>query len=205
MPERERWLRHTVTELHPTWDRWLWGEEDCLELLREPHRWSRQLQQRWEEIPTVCNIPHRVAAYRADIIRLLSVWLYGGFYVDCDMFGVRNFEPLRSEELILMEFRPGHVGEGLIAAPWKSDHIEQALDNLCRLPVQRLMGLNLGPLCKQNKWKTFAPDYFCPHPRMNPEDLYRCTDDTYTIHCWRDFDYDRKRLMGLREKVTVRA
>lgn len=197
MPEREQWLCSSVRQIHPDWEYKFWTDASCFADLPVP--WHRALWDRWVEIPKVCDHPTRMWAFRSDILRLAVLWVYGGFYLDCDMFAVRPLDDLCENDLVLMQFRPpNHVGEGLIGAVPRSDKIARVIENYLSRPLAKLMGLNLGMLSRHHGWKSWDTEYFCPHPRLNPGDLYRCTGRTYTIHCWRDCEYDRERLIRLR-------
>jgi mannosyltransferase OCH1-like enzyme len=190
------WLRDDFVSRHKHWECFYWRDE--LELRHPAVAHLREaLEKHWREIEKTCDNQRRWA-FRADLLRLVVLYIHGGVYVDHDMFNVKPLDPLLDEDLILMQFRENQVGEGIIGAPQGSPKILEAIKWLLDYGVRRLMGLRLGPLSRHNGWKSFEPEYFCPHPRMNPGDIYRCTDKTYTIHCWRDHQYDRERLLALR-------
>lgn len=209
MPDREQWLRSTVLSLHSNeWEFHLWESDDVLAGL--PNTWREPMAARWKAIPSVCPIPHRQMAYRADILRLAIIWSVGGFYLDCDMFGVRPLDDMLDppDGIVLMEFRKGHVGEGVVAAPPASEKIAMAIENYLRHPECRYSGLYLGPLARHNGWHVYPPEWFCPHPRMpnGPRhDLYAATENTHTIHCWRDHVYDPQKLMATRPVMEAAA
>jgi hypothetical protein len=199
--EFNRWLRDDFVSRHPDWQHHYWHGADLLDH-RAVDRWQPKLREHWRDIERTCET-HRKWAYRADLLRLVVLYIHGGIYVDHDMFNVRPLGPLLDQDLILMQFRPNQVAEGLIGAPAGSEKIALAIDNYLGYGVRRLMGLALGPLSRHHGWKSYPPEFFCPHPRISPGDLYAHTENTYTIHCWKDHEYDRETLLSLREASTV--
>lgn len=82
----------TIKSMHPGWNIRVYNEDDAHFILST-------------HFPQVLNIyyayPHTVQ--RSDILRVLLVYLYGGFYMDLDMLCLKPLDTLRGFKLILGE------------------------------------------------------------------------------------------------------
>jgi len=84
VPSRfKRWQKQWWT-LHSEWDYHLWTDEDNRELVKQHYAWF---------LNTYDSFP--MGIMRADSVRYLYMYHYGGIYADLDM------EPLRRTELLL--------------------------------------------------------------------------------------------------------
>lgn len=186
----------SVADRHPGWvTRW----HTAPTLLDHPDFRGMGLKRRWIEIGELDVPAHRMWAYRSDLYRLLAVYRCGGWYLDTDMLCIRPLDRFSGDELVLMQFRPGKVGEGVIAAPPRSERVALLIEHCLRQRVCRVMPPGFGPMARQHGWKTYPPEVFCPHARMNDAHrLYAITDRTHLLHVWhRDYDYDIERLRQL--------
>lgn len=165
-----------------------------------------RINEHFARINEIVKNPSRQKAFEADIIRLVALHNCGGIYVDHDMYCLRPLDGLLNEDCILMEFRPGNVGEGILGFRGGDERLLKILDHVLDDSIRRICGLQIGPMARHNGWKSFAPEYFCPHPRMNiqQEDRYKTTDNTYMIHLWSDHEYDMKLLEEMQRKANAR-
>lgn len=79
-----------VKEIHPDWDIKIYNEDDAQQILAEHFS---------ELLPVYNSYTHVVQ--KGDFLRVLIVYLFGGFYMDLDMLCFKSLEELRDHELIL--------------------------------------------------------------------------------------------------------
>lgn len=80
--------------MHPGWEIKTYNEDDAQRILFEHFPLL---------LPTYNNYQHYVQ--RADFLRVILVYLYGGFYMDMDMFCLKNLNALLEFKLVLAEER----------------------------------------------------------------------------------------------------
>lgn len=81
-----------IEEQHPTWNVFLYDENDAQRILQE-------------------HLPNFVNAYnsfkhniqKADFLRLALVYIFGGFYMDLDMLSLKSLDELTKYKLVLGE------------------------------------------------------------------------------------------------------
>lgn len=192
--------RATFAELHPGWKLTLHRDLSLLDHPSLAH--IRERIDTWmEKVRSGVKEKRRQLAYIADLYRVCVLHAQGGFYADMDMFAVRSLEAFRGDDLVLMQHAPGKVGEGIIGSPARSHKLYSIIKACVEGKVyEKMSPLNLGPISRHNGWPSYAPEYFCPHPRINPKDLYAATENTHTIHLWfRDHTYEWKKLENIRK------
>ena len=81
-------------ELHPAWEIKLYNEDDARDIL------CNHLPELW---PVYNSYRHNVQ--KSDILRVVLVYLFGGFYLDMDMFCLKSLDELRDQELVLSKER----------------------------------------------------------------------------------------------------
>jgi len=79
-------------ELHPDWEINLYDEDDATQLIKN----------HFPELKDLYN-SYAFDVQRADILRVLLVYLYGGFYMDLDVYCLKNLDPLLKFNLVLGE------------------------------------------------------------------------------------------------------
>lgn len=92
MPGRFRHCLQRFRDFHPDWEILLYNEDDAHEILTS-------------HFPTLLDIYYKypLNVQRGDILRVLLIYLYGGFYADLDMYIIKSLEPLRKFSLVLAE------------------------------------------------------------------------------------------------------
>lgn len=86
----ESWLHY-----HPGWQYKLWTNDDGYEFVRQFYP---------EFYDTYCGYPYDIQ--RADAIRYLTVYHYGGIYADLDFECLQSFEGLRDSTEFIIGFEP---------------------------------------------------------------------------------------------------
>lgn len=202
-PERLRICRETFLFLHPDWSIRYWRGVDLIYLPEFDNR-RDLIQEHFRRIESICKYPNRQVAFKADIIRLCALYLFGGVYVDHDMYCLKPLDDLLDSDCILMQFRKGQVGEGIMGFEAGDERLPMVIDHVLKDSPRRICGLQLGWMSRQYGWSSFPPEYFCPHPRMNiePQERYRQTHNTYMIHLWREHEYDFDLLREMSWKAT---
>lgn len=186
-------------DLHPSWVPHYWKNIDALWECQSARDRRAQIEEHFGRMDQLVQIESRRNAFKADIMRTCLLHEYGGVYLDHDMFCVKPLDDLLDEDCLMMQFREGKVGEGIMGFRKGDERLLKILDHVLADSPVRVIGLQLGALSRHNGWKTFPPEYFCPHPRMNIEDgdKYKWTDKTYTIHLWREYEYDMATLRNI--------
>lgn len=80
----EKWKKSILRwkELHPTWKHVLWTDEDIINFLKQDFP---------NFLDTYYNYPYLIQ--RADMVRYLILYRFGGVYCDLDLFPEKNIEP----------------------------------------------------------------------------------------------------------------
>ncbi len=86
IPDRFRRYRESWKNLHPDYELRLWTDDDNNKFVREefPEIWKLYL-----------SLPHGV--HRADLLRCLYLWKFGGLYVDLDIQCLRRVDELLNQ------------------------------------------------------------------------------------------------------------
>jgi len=92
MPEVFDYCVNRAKELHPGWEINFYNEDDAQRIIRNHFP---ELKDLYNSFP--------LNVQRADILRLLVVYLYGGFYLDLDIYCLKNLEPLLNFHVVLGE------------------------------------------------------------------------------------------------------
>jgi hypothetical protein len=90
MPEAFKVCYERTKKFHPDWDIKMYNEDDANNILME-HFPSL--------IPIYNSYTHVVQ--KSDILRVILVYLYGGFYMDLDMYCLKSLDELCAHELVL--------------------------------------------------------------------------------------------------------
>lgn len=149
---------------------------------------------------------HSVDTIKSDFIRCCLLYIYGGFYLDWDVYGIRPLDDFCCDNLVLARIKEGLVAEALIGAPAGNEHIGRIItDYVDRIkPEQGYCSLRLAEYSEAHSLYCYPSDYFIPHQRLEGTEkaIYRTTDNTRTIHCWRQTIYDLKRLEAIASKAS---
>jgi mannosyltransferase OCH1-like enzyme len=94
IPDSYRSYYNTMEQLHPEW-----------EILIYNHHSARQIIA--DNMPTMLVVYdcYELDVQRADLFRLLAVYLFGGFYMDLDMLCLKSLNSLCKHQLLLGEER----------------------------------------------------------------------------------------------------
>ena len=94
IPDFFRECKERMKMFHPDWKIKIYNEDEVDTILRENFPLI---------LPIYNQYTHRVQ--KADIIRLILVYLYGGFYMDMDMYCLKKLDALLDFKLVLGEER----------------------------------------------------------------------------------------------------
>lgn len=146
-------------------------------------------------------------AIASDFLRVCCLYAFGGFYLDWDCYALQPLDDLRAADIVFAQIRESLVAEAVIGCRPRDPRIRDILIHYVETqqPERGVCCLNLSFYTYENNVPTYAPEFFIPHPRdAEGESLYRHTDDTRTVHCWRNTDYDLARLERIGEQLRRR-
>jgi len=119
MPISWQQASNTCRSLHPNYEYRLWTDNDGRRLIEK-------------EFPcllaTFDSYPY--AIQRADVIRLIVLYVYGGIYLDLDIICLKPLDQLRSYEFILPKTKPVGLSNDFIIAQPKHPFLLQILNDL---------------------------------------------------------------------------
>lgn len=81
-----------IKELHPTWEINLYNEDDAQNII----------DTYFPQILPIYN-SYNFIVQRSDLLRVLLIYIFGGFYLDLDMICFKNLDELREYNLVLGE------------------------------------------------------------------------------------------------------
>lgn len=143
-------------------------------------------------------------AIQSDYMKLLGLFMLGGFVVDADMYCLQSLDTFLEEDYVFAQIRDSLLSEAMIAAPRFDPRIREILCKYIETasPETGNACLNLTGYCESNGLKSYPPEWFIPHPRdLRGKGLYDHTPDTHFIHCWNEHEYDYKRLERISEEL----
>ncbi|MHB8522435.1 MAG: glycosyltransferase family 32 protein [Limisphaerales bacterium] len=96
LPEKYKRWSQTFQSLLPDWQYRLWGNEDCLELVRRSFP---------NHLETYVNL--KVPAQKADVIRYMALCTFGGLYadIDCECKRPLDFIAADDEFIVSLELK----------------------------------------------------------------------------------------------------
>lgn len=180
---RESFLRH-----HPEWEFKYWHKDEL-----QNHKWPIDLS---EEL-TFENEEYKFC----DALRLAILSVYGGFYIDHDMYCVKSFDDMtESLSVIYGEYLNGHgipsFSNAVIGAEANDPSILEALQKTsdCLLYGTTNMLQFSRVMVKYNHHPQSYRKFF-PHNWTEAERCYEIFPETYTIHLWhKTMYYDLEKL-----------
>ncbi len=89
IPEAWKPYQQRVQELHPDWTYHLWTDADNIALVQKDFSWFEE---------TYKNLPKNIM--RADVIRYMLMYKFGGLYLDLDYEMLRPFD-LTQEKIVV--------------------------------------------------------------------------------------------------------
>lgn len=176
MPSRfhdniESWKQH-----HPKWDIKLWTDSNihitkCATIYNQAKLWVR----------------------KADIARLDLLSQYGGVYMDCDVFCLRNIEPILENIDAFASYEDSfHVCNAALGCtpnhPWINEAIRmlnKQHKSKLREATGRAIFTKITP--KYKEVKVFGCDTFFPRRKREDgtiKELSEFSADSYSIHEW---------------------
>lgn len=121
-----------IKEFHPKWEIKLYNEDDAQKIIKEYLP---------ELLPIYNAYPHYVQ--KADLFRIILVYVYGGFYLDLDMICLKPLDELIQYKLVLPEER--YVQRG-------KKHIYEKLDGIRIKHNLRLGNYMFGGIPQHKFW-----------------------------------------------------
>lgn len=92
IPEIFKKTYDRIKSFHPSWNITLYDDNDARQILTEHLPYL---------LPTYNKLNHKIQ--QADFIRLVLVYLYGGFYMDLDMYCLKPLDDLAKYKVVLGE------------------------------------------------------------------------------------------------------
>ncbi|KAI9100395.1 nucleotide-diphospho-sugar transferase [Phlyctochytrium arcticum] len=128
-PYPAKWLaaRASCVALHPTWTFMYWDTASATAFIQREHP---TLLKQWQS--------YRVPIQRADTLRYLLLYTYGGTYLDMDLECKRPLDPFRKFEFIAPAAHPVGISNGFIMAAPTHPFLAQVVSQL------PLFNLNFG-------------------------------------------------------------
>lgn len=208
-----RWCTNSVRALHPAWQFNYVTEGVGIDLLsNHPTAKATGLpfKEFYDSIAADYKGRHKPKAIQSDLLKVLAVYVYGGFALDLDMYGVQPLDRFRSDDIVMGEIRDALVTEAIIGGHAGDPKLEYILRQYVerQRPSSNICFMELHARCVELGIKPYPPDYFVPHNRTDHgEKLYDHSPDTHTIHIWKGFDreYDRARIEWIGTKVRAAA
>lgn len=90
IPSQFKYYTDSIKEMHPKWEIILWDDDTALSIVGEYF-------PEWKEI----YLSYPKAIQRADIFRVMIIYLKGGFYMDMDMYCLKALDELCDHEIVL--------------------------------------------------------------------------------------------------------
>jgi hypothetical protein len=143
-------------------------------------------------------------AILSDFIRMVALYLYGGFYLDWDFYCCMPLDSFVNDDIVFAKIRDSLVAEGVIGCKPEDPRIAEILTRYCNTQVPEVGDcyLNLTSFVEEKNIQVYEPDYFIPHQRKSPpEDIYRHSDRTHFIHCWKEHTYDLERMAVIGDEL----
>jgi glycosyltransferase involved in cell wall biosynthesis len=92
MPEFFSYCVDISKELHPDWDINFYNEDDALQIVKQHFK---ELEDLYRSFP--------LDIQRANMFKILLMYLHGGFYMDLDVYCLKSLDPLLKFDLVLGE------------------------------------------------------------------------------------------------------
>ena len=119
MPASWQQASNSCRHLHRNYDYRFWTDDDARRLI------AREYPQL---LATFDAYPYDIQ--RADMIRLVVLYIFGGIYLDLDIICLQSLDHLRSFQFVLPRTRPVGLSNDFIIAQPKHPFLLQVLDNL---------------------------------------------------------------------------
>ncbi|KAI8593005.1 nucleotide-diphospho-sugar transferase [Geranomyces variabilis] len=110
---------NACTAIHPHWTVMVWDDAAAQEFIKVEHSW---FYDTW--------INYRYNIQKADSLRYLVLYTYGGTYLDMDLQCLRPLDPFRKFEFLANAAHPVGVSNGFIMTAPKSKFMAQLVENL---------------------------------------------------------------------------
>ncbi|KAJ3145580.1 hypothetical protein HDU86_000857 [Geranomyces michiganensis] len=120
-PVPPKWTEaaNACTAIHPHWTLMVWNDAAAEEFIKVEHSW---FYETW--------INYRYNIQKADSLRYLVLYTYGGTYLDMDLQCLRPLDPFRKFEFLANAAHPVGVSNGFIMTAPKSPFMAQLVENL---------------------------------------------------------------------------
>jgi mannosyltransferase OCH1-like enzyme len=95
VPEEWKQAQTSIIQMNPTWKYYLFNDHDNLRIVQEYFPWFER---------TYTSFPYDIQ--RADVIRYMLMYLYGGIYVDLDYIAIKPFDEMpidKSTDIVLVK------------------------------------------------------------------------------------------------------
>ncbi|KAJ3015880.1 hypothetical protein HKX48_004328 [Thoreauomyces humboldtii] len=105
--------------IHPHWTFMEWNDQSAEEFILREHAWFHAT---WKS--------YRYTIQKADSLRYLVLYTYGGTYLDMDLACLRPLDPLRKFQFVANAAHPVGVSNGFLMVPTRSPFMQQLVGNL---------------------------------------------------------------------------
>ena len=113
--------------IHPNYQYRLWTDKEGRDLIEQEFPCL---------LPTFDSYPYDIQ--RADVIRLVTLYVYGGIYLDLDIICLQSLDELLHYNMILPRTRPVGLSNDFIMAEAKHPFLLQVIGNLPKYQRQIL-------------------------------------------------------------------
>jgi mannosyltransferase OCH1-like enzyme len=125
-----------------------------------------------------------IYSYKSDLMRLESLYLWGGFYIDTDVFVIKSFNDLIDyDNIVVGEEDKNIICSAVIGAPPKNKEILSTLNEMVYLIDQEYK--KTGSIAYNHESEYFAPTLLTKRWINNSDINVLNTEYFYPIH-WRD-------------------
>ncbi|TPX62010.1 hypothetical protein SpCBS45565_g07116 [Spizellomyces sp. 'palustris'] len=120
-PIPQKWLdaRDACKQVHPDWTFMFWDDASAEDFVRKEHPWF---------LHTWTNYKYPIQ--RADSLRYLVLFTYGGTYLDMDLQCRRSLDPFRKFKFVAPAAHPVGISNGFIMTAPKNSFLRQLTSNL---------------------------------------------------------------------------
>jgi inositol phosphorylceramide mannosyltransferase catalytic subunit len=121
LKQRPAWLnaRQACLKWHPNYEYRLWNDSSAEELIKNEYPW---LLETWRS--------YTYPIQRADSLRYLVLYRYGGIFLDMDLHCRRSLGPLRRFEFVSPAAYPVGISNGFLMTSAKHPFIKALVDQL---------------------------------------------------------------------------
>ena len=122
-----------------------------------------------------------VYSYKSDLMRLEALYIWGGFYIDTDVFVIKSFDDLSVyDNIVVGEEDKDIICSAVIGSPPKNKEILSTLNEMIYLIEQEYA--KTGSIVYNHKSEYFAPNLLTKRWLNNADATILNTEYFYPIH-----------------------